>query len=325
MKKNVFTLFSFSIFIFIVFCTQKTFAQQVVLSVYPPLVEAMIKPGKDILIGYKIQNLGDPTVVNTRVVTFYPHGNQGNVQVKNQLEGPVRFSLENTDIQLGNAFFLKNNAEQQVLLKMRVPENAPEGDYYYTLLFESKPQADLTGNSASGARATIGANLLLTITREGTLDINGKINQFTVLPQYAFNLFGTILNIFDSGSQIPVILNIQNQGKNLIKPEGTITVNSDFGEKTQYLILPENILAESQRIAHATPSASLDRKDHSLILPGYFMGKYRIDAKVNFGEGTKELSDTVVIYSVPLKLTIAVILCVIVGYIIFKRYKKIED
>jgi hypothetical protein len=326
MKNNIIiTLFSFSIFIFFIFCAQKTFAQQVILTVSPPLVEALIKPGKDILIGYKIQNLGDPTIVTTRITTFYPHGNNGNILIKKELEGPVRFNLENTDIQLGDAFFLKNNAEQQILLKMRVPENAPQGDYYYTLLFESKPQSELTGNSSSGAKATIGANLLLTISTDGQIDINGKINQFAVLPQYKFKLFDNTLNVFDSGNQIPIILNIQNQGKNLIKPNGTISINGSLGEKTEYTILPENILSESQRIVHATPSANLNCEGCSLVVPGFFMGKYTLDTKVNFGEGTKEIVDSVVIYYVPLKLSIAIILCSIIGFILFKRYQKIED
>jgi len=301
------------------------FAQQIILSVSPPLVEALIKPGKDILIGYKIQNLGDPTIITTKITTFYPYGNRGNVQIKQQLEGPVRFNLENIDIQLGDAFFLKNNAEQQVLLKMRVPENAPQGDYYYTLLFESKPQSELTGNSSSGAKATIGANLLLTISTDGIFELNGKINQFTVLQQYRFKLFDKTLNVFDSGSQIPVVLNIQNQGKNLIKPSGIISINGTLGEKAEYSILPENILSESQRIVHATPSANLSCENCSVVIPGFFMGQYTLDAKVNFGEGTKELVDSVVIYYVPFKLTIAIILCSIIGYVLFKRYKKIND
>ena len=88
MKKIVLNLFLISALLLIPnsLFSNSVFAQQVILSVNPPLVEAMIKPGKDILIGYKIQNLGDPTVINTRIATFYPHGNQGNIQIKNQLE-----------------------------------------------------------------------------------------------------------------------------------------------------------------------------------------------------------------------------------------------
>ena len=120
-KKILLTFFSFSIILLPLFCAQKIFAQQIVLSVSPPLVEAMIKPGKDIIIGYKIQNLGDPTIITTKMTTFSPYGNTGDIKIKKQLEGPARFNFENSDISLGDAFFLNNNTGQQVLLKIRIP------------------------------------------------------------------------------------------------------------------------------------------------------------------------------------------------------------
>lgn len=307
------------------------FSQQIILSVSPPLVEALIKPGKDIIIGYKIQNLGDPTIITTKMTTFEPYGNTGEIKIKKQLEGPARFNFENADIQLGDAFFLKNNSDQQVLLKIRVPENSPAGDYYYTLLFESKPQSELGGNTSSGAKATIGANLLLTISSDGVTEIKGKINQFAVLPQYQFKLFDSIFNIFESGTKIPVILNIQNQGKNLIKPNGAISINGGFGEKTNFTLLPENILAESQRMAHASPSAELNcgaedreicKNKYSLIIPGFLLGKYTLNVKLNFGEGTSELTDSITIYAVPFKLTIVIVSCLIFSYLLYKRYRK---
>ena len=339
MKKIIINILSFSLlllysFTLLFLCPSKVLAQQVVLSVSPPLVEALIKPGKDIIIGYKIQNQGDPVIVTTRMTSFSPLGNAGDIKLSKQLEGPARFNLENADVQLGDAFFLNSNATQQVLLKIRVPENSPEGDYYYSLLFESKPQSEMSGNSAAGAKATIGANLLLTISNEGKTEINGKINQFAVFPQYQFSLLGNIFNIFESGNKIPVILNIQNQGRNMIKPNGEIAIKGGFGEKTSFALLPENVLAQSQRVIHATPSAELncggeDKKicaqNYSVTIPGFWLGRYTLNVDMNFGEGTKDLKDSIVIYAIPFKLTLAIILCSILGYIIYKRYQKIND
>ena len=109
-------------------------AQQVSLSLSPPHLETVIKPGKTILIAYTLQNYGDPTVITARVLPFIPQDNNGDVSIKDSFEGPIRFSLENADIQLEKPFFLRPQQSQQLLLRIRIPEGAPEQDYYYTRL-----------------------------------------------------------------------------------------------------------------------------------------------------------------------------------------------
>lgn len=120
-------------------------AQQVSLSLSPPLIEAVIKPGKSIMIAYNLKNYGDPTHINVRVVSFEPKDNLGQILLKQNLEGPVRFNLDNADIKFDVPFFMKTSSFQQILLKMRVPENIPSGDYYYSLLAETVPSASLEG------------------------------------------------------------------------------------------------------------------------------------------------------------------------------------
>jgi hypothetical protein len=77
------------------------------------------------------------------------------------------------------------------------------------------------------------------------------------------NLFGKNINIFDSLDQIPTTLTLANLGNNLTKPQGTITFQGNFGEKASYDLLPQNILAKSQRLIVATPSASLNCRENN--------------------------------------------------------------
>ena len=113
---------------------------------------------------YLRKNGGDPVNINVKMASFEPKDNLGNVRIKNQLEGPIRFNLDNSDIELNTPFFLKSLSSQQLLLRIRVPENIKNGDYYYSLLAETVPAASTEGVGSAQAKATIGANILITVT-----------------------------------------------------------------------------------------------------------------------------------------------------------------
>jgi uncharacterized membrane protein len=76
--------------------------------------------------------------------------------------------LDNSKLKLGEPFVLKTNDFKQLLLRIRIPEGAPEGDYYYTLLAETQPPTALDGSSTSQAKVAIGANILVTVTNTAT-------------------------------------------------------------------------------------------------------------------------------------------------------------
>lgn len=313
------------------------FAQQVSLSISPPLIELVAKPGKSVLIAYTVQNLGDPAVLRTRVVSFYPKNQTGGIDLKEELEGPIRFNLDNADIQLEQPFFLTTRQSQQILLNIRVPEGAPEGDYYYTLIAEADPSPFQEGASVSRAQARIGANILVTVTDSGRVDIKGKIPILDTLARFKFNLFGRNYRIFDSGDKIPVVLIVENSGKNAIKPNGKITMKGPFGGTASYEILPQNILALSQRQIIATPSAELGcqsegqkapfhcRRMSSLVLEGFFLGNYRLSASVNFGEGSPNISAETSFLALPIKFALGILGVTIIILFVVRRSRKQED
>jgi hypothetical protein len=178
-------------------------AQTISLSLSPPLIETMVKPGKSLLVAYTLENNADPAIMHAYVRSFEPKGNTGAIKIKDELEGPVHFSLDNSDIELDKPFFMKPNGSQQLLLRIRIPEGAPEGDYYYTLLASSEPPSMAISSSASGARATIGANILITVTQSGYTKVNAKIALFDVLSHFSLPFIGKI-HLFDSSDKVPV-------------------------------------------------------------------------------------------------------------------------
>ncbi len=326
-RMTLLALFTLSAFFALLATCPAVFAQQLSLSIYPPHLETIIKSGKSILVGYTIQNLGDPVVIGANVLPFTPK-EDGGIVIQEEFSGPVRFSLDNSNIQLAQPFFLNTKQSQQLLLRIRLPEGAPQGDYYYTFFVESEPPPSLEGRGPSTrSQARVGSNILITVTGNGVLDTKGKVTLFDVLPRFKLGN----LRIFDTGDKIPVVLIVRNEGKNFVQTGGRIVLKGNFGEKATYDILPLNILADSQRVLAATPSAEVDCEGHravycqrpvSLLVSGFFIGKYNLSADINFGEGTPIITASTTFLAIPIKFLLGLLLILVVARILIRKSRK---
>lgn len=305
-------------------------AQQISLVISPPLLKVFIKPGKSIMIAYRLENNGDPAIMSTKVLPFEPRDNSGKIKIKQEFEGPVRFSLDNANVVFGQPFFMKTHESQQLLLRIRIPDGAPDGDYYYTLLAENQPPPTLEGAAASGAKATIGSNILITVTNSGRIEVKGKVALFDVLARWKLEIGKWKFNVFDSNDKIPIVLIVENNGKNLFVPEGEIVMKGNFGEKARYEIIPQNVLAESQRLMSATPSAEIDCDNNkgraclnhaSLIISGFFIGLYKLSTTINFGENSSNIFASTSFIAIPFKLLIGFLIALLIGVFVVKRIK----
>lgn len=308
-------------------------AQQVSLAISPPLLELFIKPGKSIMVAYKLENHGDPTFLNLKILPFEAKDNLGNIRIKPDFEGPVRFSLDNADLTFDQPFFLKTNNSQQILLRIRIPENITDGDYYYTLLAETIPPTSSEGVGSARAKATIGSNILVTISNSGNIEVKPKITIFST--KGGFELLKNV-KFFDSQDKISTILTVANKGKNIIKPEGQITLKGNLGTSATYDIISKNILAESERMVEArllvpehsdggqaTPSAEIDQTPPaSLVLSGFFIGKYSLSTQIRFGENSPTIFGSTMFYAFPFKIMGGVILTILIVILVIKRDKE---
>ena len=322
MKRCSYFIKLFVVVLFLFGMTVPTvFAQQVSLSITPPIIEAVMKPGKSIMIAYTLRNNGDPVFLNSKVVNFEPLDNLGNIKLKAEATGPVRFSLDNAALQLGQPFFIETGKSQQLLLRIRIPDGAPNGDYYYSLLAQTERAETLEGVTSSGARATIASNILITVTDSGVIDIQPKIGRFDV---------STKTKIFDSFDKIPVVLYVENKGSNMIKPEGNIALRGIFGATAEYDIIPKNILSQSERLVEATPSADLaskakDLEPTSLVINGFFVGKYNLTATIGFGENSPTIFGSTTFFAFPFKIAIGLIITIAATVFITRKYSSKEE
>jgi len=300
-------------------------AQEVTLSMFPPITELFVKPGKTLLIGYTVQNLGDPTTLQFKVRGFSPQGDYGEMTIDNELISPIRFSLDNTDVTFEQPFFMKQRDTTQALLRIRIPEGTPEGDYYFAFLAETQPVPTIGGTTNSLAQATIGSNLLLTVTQTGLIEVKAAIALFSIKPDFIFHLFGKEYQVFESSNKVPVNLIIQNQGKNLIKPNGELTLKSMWGDKRTYPLLSQNILANSKRLIKTTDLNNTD-PHLSALLSGYFVGPYSLSTNITFQDDKSQLVSTISFIGIPFKFlaTIFGVSIISVFIILFIRKKSKE-
>src|SRR3989344_4147678 len=319
MKNNLnILLFSFLTTIFLLLST-KASAQELSLSLTPNLSEIAAKPGRTISLKFKLTNHGDPTIVNIRILPFEAKDNRGNINILSSLQGPIRFELANEDIKLAVPLFLKNSTSRDLLLNIYLPETLANQDYYFTLLAESQPPPAQEGVVNIRAKALVASNLLLTVTKDGRIEIKPNISLFEVVPKNKINFLGTKINLFNSFEKIPLIMVVENQGKYLIKPQGGITVRGMFAQAKQVEIKPQNILAESQRVLLAHSSNLQPQTSNSLLLPGFFMGNYKASATISFGPGTPTLYATTSFLVLPLKAIFIFLPILFLITLIFKK------
>ncbi|KKQ25162.1 MAG: hypothetical protein US40_C0011G0047 [Candidatus Roizmanbacteria bacterium GW2011_GWC2_37_13] len=277
------------------------------------------------MVAYRVENFGDPVILTAKLVNFEPKDNLGNIRLKDDFTGPVRFSLDNADLQLDQPFFLKTGDSQQLLLRIRLPEGAPAGDYYYTLLAETTPPNTTEGIGSARSRASIGSNILITVTDSGVVEVKPKIVLFSTIGGLAFV---RDLRIYDSFDKIPLVFMVENKGKNMIKPEGQISLKGNFGEETKYDIIPKNILSQSQRLIEATPSSQLvtsHQQPVTLILSGFFIGLYRLSTQVTFGENSPTVFASTSFFAFPFKLIAGLVTVIVITILIIKKFSKNSD
>jgi hypothetical protein len=228
------------------FRVPSVYSQSIGLSISPVILEVMIKPGKTITQAYQVTNNSEQDLYLTaNLVPFTPADHQGHIalsassSVSSDFPRNSVFSLQNSNLDLNQPFKLSAGKSQQLVLKIAMPEDNPEKDYYYTLLVEQTDRGEhITTDSGAGHRIKIGSNILITVSETGQPETDFKIAEFKAEPKFG--------DIFD---QIRFKILVENTGRAFFKPEGKIEIYHTLLNKkiTELNLLPENILVNSVR------------------------------------------------------------------------------
>lgn len=269
-------------------------AQSLSLSISPPLLEVMIKPGKSITQVYKISNEGETVIAIPRIVEMTEKGLPAQAGIKEDPKFvPEKWiSLSNTDLAFDKPFLFEAKTQRQLIVKINPGEGTPEQNYFRAILLSTKPNPG-SESTQSQLLQNIGAPLLISVTSTGLIPREGTVSKFNV-PR-----------ILDSFDTLIVDIDIKNIGKTYFRPTGKITLSGPIGRGT-YEVVPRVILSGQVRQVITENNNSGEDPLHSLTLPGLYLGKYEAGYDFALDGGNVKLSGKKVFYALPWKAGVVV-------------------
>jgi len=283
------------------------YAQSLSLSLWPPLLEVMIQPGKSITQVYKLTNNSDHDLkITPQIFPFEPIGESGQIRIQplspTNSKLPTGFFSFDSGEKLGQPFNLPVGQTKEMVLKLALPRENPEKDYYYTLLFSTAEEPLKTENrhdrGGSGSITQIGTNILITVSQLGKPVLLGKIVSFTAPP------------IIDSFSTVPFEVVLENWGKTLWKPFGQIVTTGIFKQEKEIRLLEQNVLSNSSR-----------RLDIPQFRPKLPLGPFLATLEFSLNEDGPKLFTELAFWYLPYKLVLVVLFLLTVIFS-SKRLKK---
>ncbi len=224
-------------------------AQTLSLSLWPPLLEAMIRPGRAVTAVYKLTNNSDHELsITPQIFPFEPTGEEGQIRLRpapptSRLSSSF-FSFDSGE-KFGQPFPLPIGQTREMVLKIAIPPDNQEKDYYYTLLFasaeESLNPSGKEAHSQAGSVTQIGTNILITVSQLGKPVLLGKIVSFSAP------------TIIDSFSGVEFNLVLENWGNTLWKPFGRIKATGLLKQSQEIKLKEQNVLAGSSRRLQIDP------------------------------------------------------------------------
>lgn len=282
-------------------------AQEISLSISPPLLEVMIQPGKQISQAYVLSNLGADTVISPKITFFKPADEFGNISVLEDYalepqNAPSWFSLTKPSLSFGDKFALRAETNQELVLTISPPYDAPEGDYYLTMIFETNPEGQI-GSTDSTAKVKIGTNILLTVSKDGRPYKKARIAEFSA-PK-----------IIDSLAKIIYTVKIENISNSFFKPNGKIIVDPLIGSEQTLNLAPLNTLASSTRQIFCIKDENLmECKLENKV----YLGTYKAVLEFTLDESGEIYKGETLTFAFPFSIILALTA-------IFLIYKKIKN
>jgi len=283
------------------------------LSISPPLLRVHIKPGKSITQVFRIENLStSDKILVASIVPFTKSDDLGNPVLDPKANAPwlSYFSLANSYIKFNDPFSLAAGANEQLILSLTVPETAPLKDIYATLIISTYDNSVNQTFLGTAVRATIGSNLLITISSQSFPDTILKIEDFSPSK-------GTLLkigNLFfaDNITPLKFTATVNNEGSFAAETKGVFRVIAGK-DKPVYLegILPVNVIAKSRRQLVNTEGNPFE---FTPSLGNIGSHKFSLEIKTENSNTTS----TINIFFFPLKLSLGLLVSLIIIISIIK-------
>ncbi|MDD3002543.1 MAG: hypothetical protein PHS06_01590 [Candidatus Shapirobacteria bacterium] len=265
------------------------------LTLSPAQIEFVLKPGVTIIQAYDVINdSGSSITLNTEVLPWIPSGTNGSVNYNQAVNNPnIEFSLNNSNIQLGQPFTLAANSKQQLVLKIKTNPTTPLSDNYYTFfVYQDKNITSTPNNNFSQASGKIGSHLLLTVSDTENPQVTSEIQSFSISPK--------IKDIFFN----PITFKgkVKNNSDFFFKTNGKITIIKNNKTIKELELNPDNVLN------HHSRDISCANQTTCQINPPLWPGHYNLKVELDSSLNAKAYETSFYVWPIsPLLLTVLVI------------------
>ncbi len=308
-------------------------AEDISLSVFPPLIELNKNDSDDISAEVTLKNSGDSTLgIKVLLRPFRALDEDGSIEIIPENQVPIPYKNLFSDIKIiDNGLEVRElqlAPEQTKNLEINISSNVNpgSGDYYFTVIFLAESDAAsleatstedeagtdeiVSGNSI--IEAGIGVNVILSASKD--LVPEAEITEFSAP--------GTA----ESGP-VSFRVRVKNKSAKIIKPKGIILIRNMFGQTVGRVDLRQtNILSGSIRSLPDTGHASRhstgsgDNGSAAAVWPEEFlMGLYSADLSLALSDDGPVLNKTT--YFVGLPVVTVIIFSISIGFIIFVIFR----
>ncbi len=285
-------------------------AQTLGLSITPPISEIVIMPGKETVQNFTISNDGNDGIASIYLIPFRAQGEEGSVALDEEsiiddssLFMPW-FNLVSPVGNLGEKFYMAGGSQKTVTLYISPPLDAPNKDYYFTLIFELDneiPQGSIATGSES--RARIGTNILISVSDRENPSKNLNITEFSAL------------KVIDSLSKLKYTVRIGNYGSYFLKTIGKISIDPIIGEIETLSLAPLNVISDSIRNISCIESEEIVKCQSS---KNVLFGVYKSTISVSADEIGQIQEKTITTVAFPFSI-LSVAILIFITYRIIKR------
>ena len=278
-------------------------AQEVSLSISPPITELAIQPGRSFSQVFTVKNNGVPVTVVAKIFPFVPFDKEGHAELiedQNSINAFTGWFFFDT-----NPTSLGTTASHDFYVKITPPAGAEEKDYYFTFIAEVQSDNGL-GINNSKAQSRIGANLLVSVSKGGTPGKKASIITFAA-PK-----------IIDSFSGLTYEVLIGNLGSSFFKPVGKITVDQILGSTTTLNLAPLNVLVGGSREISCIQQEELT----PCKMPGKFLiGIYRANLSFTVDGSGESIEKQIYTIAFPF----SIVLGLITIFIIYRLIRRLAS
>ena len=269
------------------------------ITLSPSVSEISITPGNKFILAFNItNNTNNELTLNSSVDTWLPRGNTGQVVYTNIYADPnISFSLNNSDLSLGQEFVIGPAQKKQLVLKINAPPSVSRRDHYYTFFINQ------VGSEQSLAK--IGAHIIISTQTKQEIDLN--IEKFSISPFFKDTFF----------KPITINATIKNNGKQYTKTIGKLTITKNDIKIKEFIISPDTVLAGYNRSLRCA-------NDKAEIIPcslnpPFWPGIYKVSLELN---SQKAVSFETAFFVFPFSIIITIGFIAFFFLIIIKKIKK---